>query len=241
MEYFYVKPEDVSQNALLIRDDESKHLVRVLRKTVGDRIFATDGLDTMYEAAITEIGKSDTHCNVIAMHRKFNEPSIDITLAVSLLKNPGRFDFLVEKCTELGVRQIIPLICERTISHRDSLKRLEKIALSAMKQCGRSWLPKISNQMKFPELLNSNQHYHLALLPHEQTNQLNTVDAALSNKKDAHKILIAIGPEGGFTDGEEKKASETGFLPVSLGARRLRTETASIVAIDRLINFYQIK
>ena len=117
MDYFYVKIEDVTSHGLTLRGDESKHLIRVLRKNIGDRIFVTDGNEMMYEAVIAEIGKTDTHCTIAAIHHKYNEPSIDVTLAVSLLKNPARFDYLVEKTTELGVRTILPVSCERTISH----------------------------------------------------------------------------------------------------------------------------
>ena len=111
MDYFYVKPEDVTSHGLTLRGDESKHLIRVLRKNIGDRIFVTDGNELMYEAIIAGIGKADTRCTIAAMHHKYNEPTNEVTLAVSLLKNPARFDYLVEKTTELGVRTILPLTC----------------------------------------------------------------------------------------------------------------------------------
>ena len=131
MDYFYVEQDDISSHGLILRGDESKHIVRVMRKNIGDRIFATDGNDTMYEAVIVEIRKADVRCDVAAIHRKYNESSLDITLAVSLLKNPARFDYLVEKATELGVRTIIPLRSERTIPLHEKHDRLEKIALAA--------------------------------------------------------------------------------------------------------------
>ncbi len=239
MDYFYAKPEDVNQNSILIKDDESKHLIRVLRKNVGDRVFVTDGLDTMYEAVIENIGKSDTRCKILALHKKFNEPDVDVTLTVSLLKNPNRFDFLVEKTTELGVRQIIPILCERTISHRDSTQRLKKIALSAMKQSGRSWLPKISQQEKFDNLIKTRSNYHLALIPHEQTSQTNSLITILNANRECKKVLIVIGPEGGFTEDEMRQASESGFIPISLGSRRLRAETAAIASVDRVIELFR--
>jgi 16S rRNA (uracil1498-N3)-methyltransferase len=93
MDYFYVKPEDVVSHGLILRGDESKHLVRVMRKNIGDHIFVTDGNDTMYETVLVSIEKTSARCDILAIHRKFHEPPMDITLAVSLLKNPARFDF----------------------------------------------------------------------------------------------------------------------------------------------------
>jgi 16S rRNA (uracil1498-N3)-methyltransferase len=235
MDYFYVKQEDITHGSITICADESKHLVRVLRKNIGDRIFVTDGNDTMYEAVIAEIGKTDTRCTIAAIHRKYNEPSIDITLAVSLLKNPARFDYLVEKATELGVRTIIPLSCERTISHNEKHNRLEKIALSAMKQCGRSWLPRIQPSQSISTLLSNVTHYQLKFIPHEKTDASHTITSELKLHDDVHSLLIVIGPEGGFSEEEITAAIHAGFKQISLGSRRLRTETAAIAAVSQLL------
>jgi 16S rRNA (uracil1498-N3)-methyltransferase len=235
MDYFYVKPENVSHSSLTIRGDESKHLVRVLRKNVGDRIFVTDGNDTMYEAVITDFGEMDVHCDIAAIHRKYNEPSIDVTLAVSLLKNPARFDYLVEKITELGVRTIIPLLCQRTIPQHEKHSRLEKIAHSAMKQCGRSWLPHIQPLQTFEALVGNSQHWPFKFIPHEKADPLQTISMELKYHDDVHSLLIMIGPEGGFAEEEMTLALHSGFKPVSLGPRRLRTETAAVVTMTELL------
>jgi 16S rRNA (uracil1498-N3)-methyltransferase len=230
MDYFYVKPEDVSSHGLLLRGDESKHAIRVLRKTIGDRIFVTDGNDTMFEAVIAGIGAADTRCDIAAMHRKYNEPAVDVTLAVSVLKNPSRFDFLVEKTTELGIRTIIPLVCERTVSHHDKHQRLEKIACAAMKQCGRSWLPRIQPVQQFDSIIHNSSHWQWKFIPHEKADPGQTLSTVLKPMTDIHSLLVVIGPEGGFSEEEIRKAKEAGFLSVSLGLRRLRTETAAVIA-----------
>ncbi len=235
MDYFYVRQEDISSHGLILRGDESKHLVRVMRKNIGDRIFATDGNDTMYEAVITGFGKTDTHCDIAAMHRKYHEQSLDITLAVSLLKNPARFDYLVEKATELGVRTIIPLLSERTIPHHEKHDRLEKIALAAMKQCGRSWLPRIQPLQKFELIAGNSSHWQLKFLPHEKTDSLRTISSELKYHDDLHSLLITIGPEGGFSEDEVALAEHHGFKLISLGLRRLRTETAAVVTLAELM------
>jgi 16S rRNA (uracil1498-N3)-methyltransferase len=235
MDYFYVKPEDIITHGLILRGNESQHLVRVMRKNIGDRIFVTDGNDTMYETVIASIEKTSTHCDILAIHRKFHEARIDITLAVSLLKNPARFDFLVEKATELGVRSIIPLLCERTIPRQEKHDRLDKISLAAMKQCGRSWLPRIQPLQSFKALVENSHHWSLKFIPHEQADQSRTILSEFKRHDDVHSLLITIGPEGGFAEEEADLALHTEFKPVSLGARRLRTETAAIVAIAQLL------
>lgn len=235
MDYFYVKQEDISSHEFILRGDQSKHLVRVMRKDIGDRIFVTDGNDTMYEAVIVEFGKSDTRCEIAAIHRKYNEPSLEVTLAVSLLKNPARFDYLVEKATELGVRAIIPLLSERTIPQHEKHDRLEKIALAAMKQCGRSWLPRIQPLQKYGTVVENSSHWPLKFIPHEKTDSFHTISSELKHHEDVHSLLILIGPEGGFSENEVALAEHNGFKPISLGLRRLRTETAAVVTLAELL------
>ncbi len=231
VDYFFVSPEDVSGNSFVLRGEESKHLARVLRKHVGERIFATDGNDHMYEAFITDVGKKDTHCRIGAVHTKYNEPSQNVALAVSLLKNPARFDFIVEKATELGVRHIIPIRCERTVPVREKRDRLDKIAVAAVKQCARSWRPRIASVAKVNEVFAASGGYGLRIIPHEKADPGQTIEHILGQHPQQNSILIAIGPEGGFTDEEVRAAKEAGFWAVTLGARRLRAETASIAAL----------
>ncbi len=235
LDYFYVKPEDVMGNSFVLRGEESKHLARVLRKHAGERIFATDGNDHMYEAFVTDIGKKDTHCRIGAVHSKYNEPSLNVALAVSLLKNPSRFDFLVEKATELGVRHFIPMRCERTVSQREKRDRLEKIAIAALKQCGRSWLPRISSVTHVREVFAASGGYGLRIIPHEKADPDQTIEHVLGQHPQQNSILIVVGPEGGFAEDEVKAAKDGGFIAVTLGARRLRAETAALAALSLVV------
>ena len=231
MDYFYVQQGDVEQTTLVVRGDEAKHLARVLRKTAGERIFVTDGADTMYEAVISRIGKNEVRCDISAVHRRFQEPCADVTLAVSMLRNPARFDYLIEKTTELGVRAVIPLQCRRTIVRKEKRERLEKIALSAVKQCGRSWIPKIQPVQEFESLIVGSSRWPVKLVLHEKTDLLRTIPREIEASRESGNILLVIGPEGGLTDDEVAGALDAGFRTVSLGARRLRTETAAVVAV----------
>jgi 16S rRNA (uracil1498-N3)-methyltransferase len=235
MDHFFVDKRDVHGMTLILRGDEAKHLTRVLRKKVGDHILATDGADSMYEAGIVRIEREEVECDIVDVQLNVNEPKIEIALAVSLLKNPSRLDFLVEKAVELGVRTVIPMTTERTIPSHDKHARLEKIALAAMKQCGRCYLPKITDLMEFNVLVNHAQGYSIRLIPHEKTEQSHFVGSVMQHHTNLKSVLLVIGPEGGFTEDEVQLASSNQFIPISLGPRRLRTETAAISALSWVV------
>ena len=235
MDYFFVDPKDIHGRVALLRGEEFRHLSRVVRKKEGERIMLVDGDDNSYEAVIRDMDRTHAECEIVDTRRGANEPRVEITLAVSLLRNPARFDVLVEKTTELGVRTIVPLLCERTIPKSEKHSRLEKIALSALKQSGRSYLPRILPLTEFESLMNESREYSLRLIPHEKTEQSQFVGSVLQHHANLKSVLIVIGPEGGFSDHEVAKAGENGFVPISLGPRRLRAETAAISAVSWVV------
>ena len=228
---FYTDPANIRDPYIRITGEEARHLSRVLRKKIGDHILVTDGRAHRYEAVIRSISGEEAECEIVHREQNANEPRVDITLGASLLKNPGRFDFLVEKATELGVRSIIPLVCERTLRHHENHERLVKIAISALKQSGRSYLPKIFMRTPFSALISNSAEHDLKLIPHEKTEQSHFIETVLQHHPAARSILILIGPEGGFTEKELSDASAQAFVPISLGPRRLRAETAAVSAL----------
>ena len=234
MDYFYAAPDQVQGSSILLTGEESKHLARVLRKAVGETVFITDGRDRMFEAVIEAVGKESTRCRVVREEERLHEAGVDVTLAVSLLRNPARFDVLVEKATELGVRRIAPLLCERTVPKKGRSDRLRHIALSAMKQSGRSWLPPVEDAAPFSAFIREAGEA-LRLLPHEGTAATETLEAAAAQRGAGQTVVIVVGPEGGFTEGELRRAEEAGYRAVSLGERRLRSETAAIAAVARVL------
>lgn len=234
-EYFYVERGDVDDGSLMLRGEEHKHAARVLRKKVGDRIFVTNGDDTMFEAEIISLERMFIRCAIRRTTRRRNEPKTHVTLAVSLLRTPARYDFLVEKSTELGVRSIVPLICERTIAHHEKHDRLRRVALAAMKQSGRCYLPNIAPSTTFEALVMNAGQYSLRLIPHESTEQSHFIGTVLRAHGNVHSVLIAIGPEGGFTGPEIELASRQNFVPTSLGPRRLRSETAALSSLGFVV------
>ena len=228
MEYFYTPPPHISSDSLTIDGDEFAHLTHVMRKKAGDSIRVVDGVGNAYDATIVEIAKRTARCRIEKRYQRLHEPENSVTIAAGVLKNSSNFDFLIEKCTELGVSAFIPLFTERTISHHAKTDRGQKLALAAMKQCTRSVLPKVHDAKRFDEFLSSIPSSSLKIIPHEKVESPTIAEVVEKAKHDS--IVICIGPEGGFSDEEIAAAQVAGFIPVSLGQRRLRTETAAIVA-----------
>lgn len=240
-EYFYVRPDKVSGKELNIDGEEAKHIVRVLRKIVGDMIWVVDGTGKAYEAVITAVNQHqrgfqhEVHCEVINVEEQLNEADIDVTLAVALLKHPARMDWIVEKGTELGIRRFIPLRTMRVIGKSAKEERWHSIAVAAMKQSGRSFLPQIYPIASFEMLMEHSSEYDLKIIPYEKTDHVLSIAEAMKHRSNLKSVLIVIGPEGGFTENEIETAERHGFVQVSLGKRRLRTETAAIVAAAQVL------
>lgn len=233
MDYFTTPPHLITRTQLTIEGEEFVHLTHVMRKHVGDAIVVVDGKGSAYDVMIEAIEKSCAFCTIRAHQRMAREPEIDVTLAVGLLKNSSNFDFLVEKTVEIGVNTVIPILTGRTIPRHARTDRWQKIALAAMKQSGRCVLPEVHPLTSLNDILSSTRHGRLRLIPHEKTDTRHIADVLKPG--DFTSVLICIGPEGGFTDDEIDTATRSGFVPVSLGPRRLRTETAAIVAASSVL------
>jgi 16S rRNA (uracil1498-N3)-methyltransferase len=229
VETFYVEPSHFAGDTLTLVGDEHRHLVRVLRAEAGDRIAVVDGAGGSYDAVITSIGRDTVRCAVERSVPRRNELPVAVTLGAALLKNPGRFDAIIEKATELGASRIIPLRTERVIGRASKAARWEGLALAAMKQCGRCVLPAIAPPAELDVLFEGAPAGAVKLIPHERAAQ--PIGEALSGHAGAD-IVVCIGPEGGFTEGEIGRAIAAGFVPVRLGIRRLRADTAAIAALS---------
>lgn len=233
MEYYYTPKEYISSSSLTIIDDEAKHLARVLRKQPGTEIFVTDGEGNLYKTLITGISKTLINCDVLEKHNMLNEPVRKLKLYQSMLKNPDRFEFVIEKSVELGVKEIQPVITQNVINKTsDKTERWQLIALAAMKQSQRCILPKVLAPAVFEECVDSTAG-ELKLLADERTN---------SNSKDAKGLTVEaatidlfIGPEGGFSEEELKYAESRKFTILNLGPRKFRSETAAILCVGLLL------
>jgi 16S rRNA (uracil1498-N3)-methyltransferase len=237
-EFFYTDPSAVHDGRLTIEGEEAKHIVRVLRKREGDLVWITDGHDRAYEAIISAHHDVVIECDILSVHEHLNEPEIHVTIAVAALKHPARMDWLVEKGTEIGVRRFIPVTTQRTIPHSSKENRWRNIAVAAMKQSCRSFLPDIFPLTDFETVLRHATPYDLKIIPYERTDEALFIDEVMRHRRRPTSVIILIGPEGGFTEEEVRLADLAGFVQVSLGKRRLRTETAAIVAAARVIGNY---
>lgn len=226
MEFFYAPPSSIHAQSLTIEGEEFAHLIHVMRKKLGDEICVVDGVGHAFDVRIEEFTKHTARCRILQRHDRLHEQRRHVVIAAAVLKNSSRYDILVEKCTELGVNALVPLQTERTFPHHAKITRWQKIALAAMKQSERCLLPTIHDLRSFRDFLSSIPATSLKLLPHEK------VTAPMMNEvvRDASSVVVCIGPEGGFSDKEVSAARAAGFQSVSLGPRRLRTETAAIVA-----------
>lgn len=234
-EYFYVPAEFIIDQHIAIEGEEAKHISRVLRKQPGDMIWVVDGAGKAFEVVIRLVAPEMIECEILYEHHHHHEPDIEVTLAVAQLKNPSRMDWIIEKATELGVRTIIPLQTVRTIARSPKQDRWNNIALAAMKQSGRCILPKIMPPTNFDAVIANSSEYDLKLIPYERTDHVLFIAEALKYRKPPRTAMILIGPEGGFTDEEIVQAEKSEFVQVSLGRRRLRTETAAIISLSWII------
>ncbi|MBP5527560.1 MAG: 16S rRNA (uracil(1498)-N(3))-methyltransferase [Bacteroidales bacterium] len=241
MQLFY--NPDITPNAYCTLDaEESRHAVRVLRMREGDELNVTDGRGALYRCNIIQADSGKCIVESVSKLSTLNSQLSTIHLAVAPTKNPSRMEWLVEKAVEIGVGEITLLDCDH--SERTFLKtdRLEKLAVSAMKQSLHTVLPKINPAVKLRDWLNSTQPFsHSATQPlkfiaHCEADQPRVpLASALLPGRD---VVVLIGPEGDFSGDEIALALECGFQPVSLGSARLRTETAALYAVTafNLIN-----
>lgn len=225
-QFFY--SNHIENNILIIESDEHKHLSRVMRKKPGDAIWVSDGKGTSYQTEILEIDQDNTKCKIVEKHPQFGEPENRVSLAVGLIK-PSHWEIMLEKAVELGVYDIYPLITRYTVVKSLKQERGAKIILSALKQSGRSYMPILHDPVPYNEFIQQ-KHHETTYICDNQDDYPQLVPGLSSVN-----YLVLIGPEGGFHPDEVKLAIQHSAQPVLLSNRRLRTETACIAALSRLV------
>ncbi len=228
--FFYINNYDGTQKQIVLDEDTSKHIVQVLRMKVGEQLNLTDGKGNLLTCSIVEDHKK--HCLVkVEETRHKVQGTRKVSVVISLLKNTNRFEWFLEKATEIGVNEIIPLICERTEKEKFRYERMLGICISAMLQSQQCWLPLLQEPKEFEEIVehSSTEQKFIAHCDDGTKSQL-------SNQPINQSTLILIGPEGDFTPKEIERALQHHFVSVSLGETRLRTETAGVVAVALLAN-----
>lgn len=231
--FFYTETIDDSSPSFVLDEDTSRHAVQVLRMQAGEQLQLTDGKGNLFAVEITDNNKKKCHVKILRS-TNVQRTMINVTVAISLIKNSSRFEWFLEKVTELGVLAIIPLICERTEKEKFRLDRMKSILVSAMLQSQQCWLPVLHEPVLYDDIWQSREilpmleTYQQKFIAHcietEKRNLADMINDNLSTK------IILIGPEGDFTPKEIQLATDHHFIPVALGNTRLRTETAGIVA-----------
>ena len=219
---------------VVLPDDEAAHAVRVLRKRPGDEIVVVDGEGGWHRVRLDHVDRHNAAGMVLETRREVGEPDYALSIGLALLKNRGRFETFLEKAVELGVREVLPLKTRRTEAAHLKMQRAAKVLVAAMKQSGRSRLAQLAEPQPLARVLHGDA-VDFACIAHEQTEPAHSLAAALARHPAARRIRILIGPEGGFTDEEVAEAQRAGYAPVSLGPRRLRAETAALVAASAVM------
>ncbi|MEN9570256.1 MAG: hypothetical protein RL172_1487 [Bacteroidota bacterium] len=224
---FFYTDVITSAGMLVLEEDTSKHIVQVLRMQNGEQLTLTNGKGDLFTAQITDNNRKRCAVTIVATHTQ-PPPAPKLSVAVSLLKNASRFEWFLEKATEIGINDIIPLICSRTEKQQFKYDRMNSILISAMLQSQQVWLPTLHQPIKFASFINNytGQDKYIAHCEAEG----NKLQLAKQVNASANNKLILIGPEGDFSKEEISLALQNNYTPVALGNTRLRTETAAMVA-----------
>ncbi|MCK4537770.1 MAG: 16S rRNA (uracil(1498)-N(3))-methyltransferase [Candidatus Krumholzibacteria bacterium] len=225
--FFIIDPESVTDRKVTIEGAEAHHLRRVVRAKIGQEVSLLDGCGLIYSAIIREMDEHIVRMDIIGEESVERESAVDLALA---LFKPSRMEMAVEKCTELGIRKIIPFVAERSIQRgdeetfRNKRERLIRKVESASKQSGQPWFPEVSGLLSLEELISIFPGYSSIFLADMGKSSHDIPVGSLSREPS----LGIIGPEGGLTVKESELLIANGADPVRLGSTRLRSETAAI-------------
>ena len=230
MQLFYNPDIDASSNTFTLTKDESRHAVRVLRLKEGKEIYITDGKGNLLKTEITNANQNA--CEVSVLERISNHEKRDyyIHMAVAPTKNNDRYEWFLEKATEIGIDEITPIIGQHSERKKIKLERFEKVILSAVKQSLKAYIPKINEAVKLKDFLKEDFDGD-KFIAHCVEDDRKSLKSEL---KSGRRYLVMIGPEGDFSKEEIKIALEKGYTPVTLGNFRLRTETAALAAVHSI-------
>jgi 16S rRNA (uracil1498-N3)-methyltransferase len=229
---FYIAPDAIKASSVTIQGSEFKHIKKVLRKEIGQTIYLSDGLGHRYKAEICGIEKSLMKARVLQTEKMSRKGSVDLTVGFAVVKGL-RNDVIIEKGTELGVSRFLVFLSRYSVVKKVSeqrMSRFKKIAVSAMLQSQQYYLPEVICKKGVEDIFQEGSGYDSVLVADPNGD----VDVPA----DARKILLLIGPEGGFTETEKGYLAENGARLLSLGPTRLRSETAALTGIIKVLTIY---
>ena len=214
----------ITDNRVNFSLDEKKHLTKVLRKKVGDELSVIDGKGYLYIVRITSLEKNSSQIEIIRKEKKEKNHNYYLHIAIAPTKNISRFEWFLEKATEIGIDEITPIICQRSERKKINMQRCNRILISSIKQSLKFYKPKLNEPSNFSDFIKEKLEGD-KLIAHCLKTEKNKI-----NKSNQKKYIILIGPEGDFTENEITNALKNGFKATTLGNSRLRTETAGIIA-----------
>lgn len=224
MQLFYT--QNIKDQEAYFEGEEARHIIQVLRYQAGQTIQFIDGKGHFYTGTLTQISKKNCIASIQNIRAAYNDRPYSVSIAIAPTKNINRFEWFLEKSTELGINRVIPLKCERSVRKQIRNDRLEKIILSATKQSLKAQLPELMPLTEYKSFLNEEFSGQQFIAHCEETQK----DLLSKKYQTGRDVTILIGPEGDFSPSEIALALKAGFEPVSLGESRLRTETAGIAA-----------
>lgn len=216
------------ENVYFLNEEDSRHCIKVLRKNTKDIIHVVDGKGGLYECEITKPHDKKCEFNIISEQKDFQKSDIFLHIAIAPTKNADRIEWFIEKCVEIGIDEISLIQTKHSERKNQKVERLEKIAISAMKQSLKAYLPKINELLDFDSFLKTigQSSVNQKLIAH----LTDDAQPLVKTIKPQSSYCLLIGPEGDFSKDEVIKAQKAGFQVVTLGKSRLRTETAGVVA-----------
>lgn len=240
MHHFFVTPDQVFDETIVIDGQDVNHMKNVLRMKLGEQVKISDGNNKNYLCEIQELTDAEVRLGILEELEENTELDSKIYLFQGLPKN-DKMELIVQKAVELGAYQIIPVATKRAVVKLDAKKAAKKverwngISESAAKQAGRSVIPEVTEVLTFTEALKKAQELDVILIPYELAEGMKETKEIISNISKGQSIGIFIGPEGGFEVSEVEKAIEMGAKSITLGRRILRTETAGMTILSILM------
>ena len=225
MNLFYAPDLTLNTDFYTFDKDESRHIIKSLRKKNNDKLFLTNGLGVWFEAEITDANPKQTQIKILSSQQKSASPFI-IHIAIAPTKSNERYEWFLEKATEIGINEITPIVSRYSERKKINKTRLDKILVSAMKQSLQAYKPRLNDLIKLDDFINQDFGTSQKLMAYCQAED--TLSSAIVS---VQNILILIGPEGGFSDLEVQKAKDAGFVTATISPHRLRTETAALVSL----------
>ncbi len=240
MPRFFVDENQICNNKIILDEENSNHLSKVLRSKIGDKVTVCDKKETDYDCVISEISKKEVVLEIEKQYENETEPKVKVTLFQALPKQ-SKMELIIEKCVEIGINEITPIetkfcIAKKNDKKDNKISRWQKISETAAKQCNRGIIPKINDVIDIKDIKNEVENFDLFILAYEKEDKTN-IKQLLSkvNVNEVKNIGIIIGSEGGFDVDEVQYLKDLGIESISLTKRILRTETASMYLLSNIL------